>query len=551
MGGGMARSLLRSEVTSVVLGYDLNINHVEQFRQESKVLGKSGDELLPVSPLQLQNYITERTDVVLLALVNEDQCRSVCFGGNIDNSNGKTLEQLMRPGSVVLVSSTLSPQFCEMASKRFHSGNSIKFCDCPISGGPVKALSGEITIMVSSDDDSTIDIVYPLLEAMGKHIYIVKGGVGRAMSMKIVHQLLAGTHIVAAAEAINLAQQLNLDIEQLYDIVCGAAGNSWMFEDRGQRMVSSVSKEGNGGNIVKSAMEIFVKDMGLVNDVAAQQDCPTPIADIVKRRFELGASSKFGLSKRDDSSILQVYQHESSLNNQHKEEIDDNDLWVFPDGTVERIVEVGHEMRHKTVILNEYVRVLKVKFGPDETTSAHRHKEDSLYFFLVENGLNVINHVMGYEPQCDCMDFGEVRYGSHKTDKPLVHKITNKNTNDMFCIDAEILKKPPVSYPIPLLADNHELIKTRNKCRVYKLTLQPGESIENISYPFFHLKVVLNGTSKLLTVLPGNTVHKPFSSISYETKTERGDVEWNTPILDFNIKNCGETTYEQFVVEWR
>ncbi len=63
---------------------------------------------------------------------------------------------------------------------------------------------------------------------------------------------------------------------------------------------------------------------------------------------------------------------------------------------------------------------------------ANYHVEDSLYFFLVEIGLNEVNHVKGSDPACDCMDFRKVRYGTHKSGKPLVHKINNMSDTDFF-----------------------------------------------------------------------------------------------------------------------
>ena len=86
------------------------------------------------------------------------------------------------------------------------------------------------------------------------------------------------------------------------------------------------------------------------------------------------------------------------------------DYWTLPDGTRERILEVADEDRHRLVLSNEYARVLKVEFPPGDTPGARRPAEDSVYFFLTEGGLNVINHVRGSDPACDCMEFGEVRY---------------------------------------------------------------------------------------------------------------------------------------------
>lgn len=134
--------------------------------------------------------------------------------------------------------------------------------------------------------------------------------------------------------------------------------------------------------------------------------CPTPIASAALQQFISGAS--LGLTRKDDSQVVKVYEtltgvplvtEGAKCKATSKKEGDEvGDLW---DG--EEILEVGDEPRHKLALANDYTRVLKVKFEPNDTTLAHRHAEDSLYFFLVEDGLNVINHVKGFDPQCDCM----------------------------------------------------------------------------------------------------------------------------------------------------
>ena len=554
MGGGMARALLRSPAIKEVAGFDLSRDLVSKFYAEAKEANKAGPEAEAPTDLSLQNFVNIETDVVLIVLVNESQCNSICF------DNATNLESLLRPNAAVILSSTVTPAWSKRAYQRFAEKN-IQFCDCPISGGPVRALAGEITIMASGQEQS-LQYVDPLLQAMGKEIHIIPGGSGMGSTVKMVHQLLAGVHIVVAAEALALAAKAGLDVRQMYDIVKGAAGASWMFGDRGQRMI-----EENDEGKVMSALAIFIKDMDIVYSEAKNLQCPIPIATAALQQFISGAS--LGLARQDDSQVIKVYEalsgvsasasasasasvllQKSSASNKPspvplKEGDNVGEIWVLPDGTKEPIVEVGDEERHRIVISNEYTRVLKVKFGPKDTTWAHRHAEDSLYFFLVEGGLDVVNHVKGSDPACDCMEFGEVRYGTHKSDKPLVHKITNMSDGDMFCIDAEVLKSPPVTSPIPLVAQHHELIKTRERCRVYKLVLEPGQST-TVSYPFFYLSIVLKGATTVKTTI-GSHSH----SISWEKAMETGDVEWNSPTVGITMTNSGDAVYEQFISEWR
>ena len=315
-----------------------------------------------------------------------------------------------------------------------------------------------------------------------------------------------------------------------------------MFSDRGKRMLESRESEEKK---VMSALAIFVKDLDIVYSEAKRLQSPTPLASAALQQFISGTS--LGLAKEDDSQVVQVYESISGVSVEEKNIFEQNgnnvgNIWKLPDGTEENIVEVGEEPRHLTVISNEYTRVLRVSFPPKDTTWAHRHAEDSLYFFLVEGGLNVVNHVKGNDPQCDCMEFGEVRYGTHKSDVPLVHKITNMNDTDMLCVDAEVLKSPPVTCPFPLIAEHHTLIKERQKCRVYKLSLKPGES-STVSYPFFHLTVVLKSGSLLAEIGRGH-------SIKWESKVQIGDVQWHTPQIDLTITNNGASIFEQFIAEW-
>lgn len=152
------------------------------------------------------------------------------------------------------------------------------------------------------------------------------------------------------------------------------------------------------------------------------------------------------------------------------------------------------------------------------------------------------------------MEFGEIRYGAHRTENPLIHKITNKSATEMFCIDAEVLNSPPVVSPIPLVAEHHELIKTRDKIRVYKLYLEADESTI-INYPFFYLEVVIRG-SPIRIELVADTLdegrkHSAAPKMSWLESTQLGDVSWKEPCMSRKQTNVGSSPYEAYICEWR
>lgn len=136
------------------------------------------------------------------------------------------------------------------AHEQFQSRD-IFFVDCPVSGGPVRALKGELTMMASGDEAS-LDLAKPLLDAMGSKVHVVAGGAGMSSTVKVritttvlefrqksahlitkhcfflyvlsqmVHQLLAGVHICCAAEALALAAKkcTKLSMERLVPVGC-------------------------------------------------------------------------------------------------------------------------------------------------------------------------------------------------------------------------------------------------------------------------------------------------------------------------------------------
>lgn len=523
MGGGMARALLESSdiICHRITGYDHDSNLVQAFYDESVAAGKA----VSVMPTSLQQAV-EKAELVLVVLQNEAQCQQVCLQGE------DCLLHLLPPGTGVVISSTVTATWIKRTAHEFEA-KGIHFVDAPISGGPVRARAGELTIMASASSETSLAFVKPVLEVLGT-VHTIPGGPGQGSQVKMVHQLLAGVHIVVAAEALCLAAKAGLDVSQLYEIVNGAAGASWMFRDRAPRMMMMMMEHDQ----VKSQLQIFVKDLDIVYQEAKKLQVPTPLASAALQQFISGQG--LGLSRHDDSQVVKVYESVAGVkvSGVQREGTQVGDYWRLPDGSLEQIVEVGNEPRHQVVLQNEYVRALRVSFPPHDTTLAHRHAKDSLYFFLVEGGLSVVNHVQGRTACADCMEFGEVRYGTHETETPLVHKITNTSNQTMLCIDAELLKSPPVSAVIPLLAEKHTLVKTRDKCRVYKLTLEPGESV-TVMYPFFYLSIVVQTSTMEQGTL--KWTHQP----------RVGDVQWKEPGSETTRTNVGTTTYVEYIAEWR
>ena len=204
-------------------------------------------------------------------------------------------------GATVLVMSTIAPaQARELTGHAAARG--LGFVDAPVSGGPTRAVTGDLSIAISGNP-AAVARCQPVLDALGTQQYLVGDQVGQALTLKIVHQLLAGVHIAAAAEAIELGTRAGIAPEVVHDFVMHGAGASWMFGDRGPRMVSGTYTP------PKSALAIFVKDLGIVHDLGSSVGLALSVNDAALALFRRAADA--GMAHLDDSSVIEIIRRDA------------------------------------------------------------------------------------------------------------------------------------------------------------------------------------------------------------------------------------------------
>jgi 3-hydroxyisobutyrate dehydrogenase len=171
-------------------------------------------------------------------------------------------------------------------------------------------LSGELSarsqvIAKANGEEEPVRRVRPLLDAMASSAPMVGTHPGDGQKVKLVNQILCGVHIAVAGEALAFAEAMGLDARTCWEVLRAAAAASFMLEDRGERMV-----DGEFEN-VKSALEIFVKDMGLVTDAAHTSGFQAPLAAAAQQLYLAGRDAGFG--ELDDSSVINVLRRDSRL----------------------------------------------------------------------------------------------------------------------------------------------------------------------------------------------------------------------------------------------
>jgi 3-hydroxyisobutyrate dehydrogenase len=275
MGMGVAQSLLRAGFA--VQAYDVRPEAVQ------KIVDAGGQGA--ASPAALGAEV----EALLILVVNALQTEAVLFGEVGAASR-------LKPGSVVISSATVSPEFATSLGERLQSMG-LQLIDAPVSGGVAKAASGELSVMASGPPEAFARCE-GIFKAIASRVYPLGDKPGQGSTVKMINQLLAGVHIAAAAEAIALGLRAGADPAQLYDVICNSAGNSWMFQNRVPHILA-------GDYTPLSAVNIFVKDLGIVLDYAKQNVFPLPLSAAAHQMF-LQASAA-GLGREDDSAVIKIF----------------------------------------------------------------------------------------------------------------------------------------------------------------------------------------------------------------------------------------------------
>ncbi|MCR1838240.1 NAD(P)-dependent oxidoreductase [Pasteurella caecimuris] len=276
MGMGAAKSCVKAGLTTY--GVDLNTTALEKLKE---------DGAYAVSQSAVD--FADKLDAVVLLVVNAAQVNAVLFGE-------KGLAEKLNKGCAVMVSSTISAQDAKEISQKLTSLG-LLMLDAPVSGGAAKAAAGEMTVMASGSKQA-FDKLQPVLDAVAGKVYNIGEEIGLGATVKIIHQLLAGVHIAAGAEAMALAAKAGIPLDLMYDVVTNAAGNSWMFENRMKHVV-----EGDYSPL--SMVDIFVKDLGLVNDTAKSLHFPLHLASTAYSMFTEASNAGYG--KEDDSAVIKIF----------------------------------------------------------------------------------------------------------------------------------------------------------------------------------------------------------------------------------------------------
>jgi len=228
-------------------------------------------------------------DALVAIPFDADQIRASLWG--LDGA----LETLP-PGRLVLLMSTIGPRAMRgLADDLVARGHHV--VDAPVTGGATGAAAGSLTV-IAAGAPADLDAADPILRPMAGQIFRVGGEPGQGQMIKLVNQLLVGTHLAAAAEAMALAAAAGADIQQVFDLLKTGAGRS-------EILVSRVGALLDGSFETGATLRVFTaKDIPLVLEAGRELGVPMITASAALQTMQLGCA--FGLEDASDAHLIRL-----------------------------------------------------------------------------------------------------------------------------------------------------------------------------------------------------------------------------------------------------
>ena len=270
MGLPMSYNLLRA-------GYELTVHNRSQ--EKVRQIADAG-----ATAAASTGEVMEQCDVVLACLPDVDTCEKVLLGEALPKA---------RPGQIIVDHSTVGAATSKACAAAAEERGAL-FLDAPISGGTERATDGTLTIMVGGPAEA-YQRVASALDVMGAVVRHV-GPTGSGTAAKLVNQLLVGVHKVAAAEAMLLAAKSGADPALVFELVNSGWGQSFIL---GRNAPAMLDRDFEG---IRTQLRVFLKDLGLIQEMARDLETPIPGGDLAYRLFY--EATEQGLGDMDGAAIV-------------------------------------------------------------------------------------------------------------------------------------------------------------------------------------------------------------------------------------------------------
>ena len=187
---------------------------------------------------------------------------------------GGVLEGLRKGGTWIEMSTNDQHEIERIAALAAEKG--IDTLEAPVTGGVHRAAAGDITILIGGEE-TVFARHRPAFEAMGGEI-LHMGTLGKAAVIKVITNMLAFIHLVAAGEALMLAKRGGLDLTKAFHAIKASSGNSFVHETESQVIL-------NGSYNINFTMDLACKDLGFAMKFGQEFGVPLDLAGMTQQTF--------------------------------------------------------------------------------------------------------------------------------------------------------------------------------------------------------------------------------------------------------------------------
>jgi 3-hydroxyisobutyrate dehydrogenase len=271
--GGSAAARLASRGVGVA-SFDIDAERVAALATDGVAAATSAREL------------AEGSEAIFLALPNTPHIEAALAGDD-------GLRAGLREGTLVMLLSTIDPDEARRLGGELAEAGA-ELLDTPVSGGPVAARAGELTIMAGGSEEAFAR-AKPLLDLLSNHLVHV-GPLGAGETAKLVNNLMGSVIVLGIAEGVALAAKAGLDVERTIEAIAGASGSSWILDTWIPRTILKDPSQ------THFAVELMAKDMGLVRELAEANGVNLEAGALAEKTFT--ALRDAGDGNRDFSILL-------------------------------------------------------------------------------------------------------------------------------------------------------------------------------------------------------------------------------------------------------
>jgi 3-hydroxyisobutyrate dehydrogenase-like beta-hydroxyacid dehydrogenase len=244
--------------------------------------------------------VARASEVVITMVPDAPQVEEALFGpaGALAGAN---------PGTLFVDMSTVSPVATRGFDARLRAAGH-RFVDAPVSGGPARAQTGTLTLMVGASE-ADFAAAEPVLRAMGTPTRV--GPVGMGETVKLVNQIIISNVMLANAEALVFAKKAGADIGVVRDVILTATGSNYLLDKWLPQSWLAGTFEGG------FALDLLRKDLAAALDAARTLGVPMPASSLAYQLFT--ATSGEGHGRHDYSSVATFYQRAAGVDVAAKE----------------------------------------------------------------------------------------------------------------------------------------------------------------------------------------------------------------------------------------